>query len=80
MILSVGFRRGNGTLQCRFGTNGREVMAKFFAMIIIVKCRQKLACPGLSPTGLSQRASLFRELVRATEPVPLVKVTFLLAF
>ena len=47
MILSNGFRRGVGTPQFRFGTGGREVMARFYAMIIIVECRRKLVCPGL---------------------------------
>ena len=47
MIRSIGFRRGVGTFGSRFGTGGREVTARFYAMIIIVECRRKLACPGL---------------------------------
>ena len=47
MALSIGFRSAIDTLASRFGTRGREVMARFYAMIIIVECRHKLACPGL---------------------------------
>ena len=35
------------TFESHFGTGGREVVTRFYAMIIIVKCRRKLACPGL---------------------------------
>ena len=58
MILSIVFRRGNSTLHYRFGTGGREVMARFYAIFIIVECRHNVACPVLrwlifsdEPTG-----------------------------
>ena len=38
MILSIGFQQKVGTFVSQFGTGGREVMASFYAMIIIVKC------------------------------------------
>ena len=31
----------------RFGIGGREIMARFYAMIIIVKYGRKLVCHGL---------------------------------
>ena len=85
-----------GTFGLRFGAGGRDMMAGFYAMIIIVECGgtgqillldgRTLAMGGQGvicarkPAVLLERSSLLWELVRATEPVPLVKVMFLLAF
>ena len=66
MIRSIGFRRGVGTLQCRFGTGGREVMARFYALIIIVECRHKLAGPGLRWLIFSDEPNRF---VSKSEPI-----------
>ena len=46
-IFSFRFRQENGTFESCFRLSGREFMARFYTMIIIVQCRSKLACPGL---------------------------------